>query len=243
MTDDSAHLDRLLGQLAREGSRQPDPAEHPPSEMLSAYAAKELPPEEELKVQEHLAVCRRCRDLIVDFASFMETPLDERPEGVADLTAVAEWRELRSKLKEDAKFERRRNQRPARRLSYAVAAALLVTVVGISLYSYSRPDKLLTLQYVNAVRGKKVATSSIQLPVTLLLESPARNPYPEYMVEILDHNHQLIKKIVHLHENAHFEIEIPLWRWSLDPGVYQIKLMAKGQSEPVGEYAFRIVDQ
>lgn len=245
MTDDPNDLDGLFEQRAGEDG-PPDPVDHPGSEVLSAYSAHALPPEEELRVQEHLAVCRRCRDLLLDFASFLETPLAERTEGVTDLAAAAEWRALRERMDEEGSREKKRTRRPARRLSYVMAvAAILMAVVGFYLYTLSKgPESLKTLEPLDSRRGLPAAVETVQLPVTLLLKSPAKSAYPEYRADLLDEAGHRVREFSHLRESRSFDLEIPLGHGELDPGEYRIELsgLKGGIPSAAGKYAFKVVE-
>lgn len=143
MTDDR-DLERLLGQLAEDGRGQPDPAEHPSDGTLSFYHARKLSPEEEDRVREHLVECKRCRDLLLEYAEFMADEEEEKREGVADLAAAADWQRLRARMGE----EERKSQvvvanepSPLRRFfgsaktAYSIAAMLAVALIGLASYT------------------------------------------------------------------------------------------------------------
>jgi hypothetical protein len=55
----------------------PDPKEHPDPDRLYAYQANELTPEEDLEIQEHLAVCGHCTELLLDIQCFTAPPAQE----------------------------------------------------------------------------------------------------------------------------------------------------------------------
>src|SRR5206468_10681426 len=107
---------------------------------------------------------------------------------VADFEAAADWRKLRSRLRGSK-----------RRLTYAMVAVLFLAVVGLSIYTLSRsPEKLHTLEPLNSYRGRPEPMEVVDLPVTLLLKSPAESPYLEYRADLLDGHGGLVRELPHL---------------------------------------------
>jgi hypothetical protein len=244
--DDDDALDGLLAPLAGAGPK-PDPAEHPSDGTLSSHAEGKLAEAQELEVQEHLAVCGRCRDLLLEFASFVEVPLAEQVDGVADLEAAKEWRALQARMDEDRSFDKREIRKPSNRRTYLFAAAsILVAILGISLYTLSRgPAKIHTLEPLDSHRGTTVKSDSVELPVTLLLKSPTQSPYPEYRADLKDKSGNLLRAFPHLHETRTFDLEIPLERGAVEPGEYGIELrvLRQGQASLIAKYAFKVVER
>jgi len=235
VTGDPNDLDGLLEQLAGEGGT-PDPADHPGSEVLSAYSARALPPEEELRVQEHLALCRRCRDLLLDFASFLETPLAERTEGVTDLAAAAEWRVLRERMRhESGEAAAVRTREPGKagkdyrlvrtlRVFQTLAAVLGTLVVGLSMYAvrpHGQPGILPPpqepLSFTTTRSAGQVETPlEIYLPFGLRFYTPSQ--YRKYRVQILDSDNRSRYSA----ETTLSEGIIPLEKGTLPPGTYDV---------------------
>lgn len=85
----SARLRAALDDLAAQGG------EHPSSERLAAYHHDRLEGPEAERVQEHVAGCRHCSDLLLELARFEPAPVSE------DAQEAAAWRELRERLRED----------------------------------------------------------------------------------------------------------------------------------------------
>lgn len=245
MIDDDA-LDGLLAPLAGAGPT-PDPTEHPGDGTLSAYAEGKLAGAEELAVQEHLAVCGRCRDLLLEYASFVAVPLGEETKGVADLEAAKEWRALQARMDKDRSLDKREIRRPSNRRTYLLAAAsILVAILGIYLYTLSQvPAKLHTLEPLDSHRGPNVKYDSVELPVILLLKSPTQSPYPEYRADLKDKGGRLLRAFSHLHETRSFDLEIPLERRAVEPGEYRIELrgLRRGGSSLIAKYAFNVVER
>jgi hypothetical protein len=123
-------IDEAVGAVGAElGS---DGTEHPSARELTAYHHGELPPEDTERIRDHLALCRHCADLVLDFASFGE-PEAEAVEGGEGLPAV--WESLRSRLGDEKPspatvipFPRRAPPRLPR--STLIAASLLAAVFG-----------------------------------------------------------------------------------------------------------------
>jgi hypothetical protein len=246
MIEDPNPLDRLLDELAEAGNRQPDPADHPSGERLSAYAARELSTGEELEVQEHLAVCRRCRDLLLDFASFVETPLDGPREGVADLTAAAEWRALRERMEPDALEPRgetkppERDYRPLRSLHLfqTLAAVLGALVIGLTVYAvraHRGPEILrasdpMSFEVTRSI-GEAEKPIEVHLPCGLRFFTLPR--YESYRLEIRDRDGGL----KYSPETNLSDGIFPLERHALAPGDYEVRLLGlkDHQAEPIGK--------
>lgn len=247
MINDEKDLEDLLGRLAREDDGLQAPDAHPPASKLAAYREDRLTPEEEQEIQEHLGACRECSDLLLGLEGLYERPAET---GVADFETASGWRKMRARLDADAWFEAgetpvaRRRSKAWRHPSITLFAAVLLAVIGFSLYTLFSPGATVqTLETVNSHRGGgEEAVEVVRLPITLLLKSPVREPLPEYRAEILDPSDRSVRKVSGLKENASFEIELPLRRWSLRPGKYHVELLGlrEGRFVPVGEYAFRI---
>jgi hypothetical protein len=245
VTDDPNHLDPLLEQLG--GEREPDPIVHLTSGTLSAYAAKKLPPEEELQVQEHLAVCQRCRDLILDFASFVETPLDKPQEGVADLMAEAEWRKVRERL-----GPRVQDERP-RHIPLRIAASLLLVVLAGSLIGVARSNGKLRAQ-IAELQAPRLDMSSVRLEGTrglavsisskkttdleLSTSSPAK--FSRYEIELAKEDGDLVwSRLVEKGEGGFHLLLLPGFP---EPGLYRVRLsgVQGRQKELLESYSVRI---
>lgn len=231
MSDETSDLDEMLGFLGEEERNPRDPEEHPSPETLTAYQANELSQEEDERIQSHLAQCRHCTEMLLELEEFLQ-PADREAAPAADFEMAADWRKLRSRM---------RGRK--RRLTYAMAAVLLLAVVGLSIYTLSRePERFATLEPLNSTRGPAEAIAVVELPVTLVLKSQAESSYPEYRADLLDDHGRLIRELSHLQGSQSFEVEIPLGRRALKRGKYRVKLLGvKGRgADPVGEYVFKV---
>jgi hypothetical protein len=232
LSDETSDLDEMLGFLGEEGRDLRDPEEHPSPEVLTAYQANELSQEEDERIQSHLAQCRHCTEMLLELEAFLQPADREAAAPAADFEMAADWRKLRSRM---------RGQK--RQLAYAMAAVLLLAVVGLSIYALSRePERFATLDPLNSTRGPAEAIEVVELPVTLVLRSPAESSYPEYRAELRDDHGGLIRQLSHLRESRPSEVEIPLGSRDLDPGEYRVKLLGVTDrgADPVGEYVFKV---
>jgi hypothetical protein len=251
VADETQDLDRLFERLAREEGTKGDPEEHPSVRTLTAYHASELSPEEDARIQEHLASCRRCAEIVLDFDSFVAEPAGE-PE-VASFEVAAEWRRLRERLREgdEIRKERPAPVLPSWKTAYAVAAVLFLGVVGLSIYSLSlrreleQPVAALELLLLNAsdLRGEQPETHEIRLPHLLELRvSPAGPDYPEYRVEVRDSAGRRWRE-VSVREEGDMGFTILLPKRFLPPGNYHFELFGvrEGQREPLGRHVVRVL--
>lgn len=130
--------------------------EHPTPETLVVYHAGEIPADEQEDLRNHLALCHDCADLLLDLVSFAEFTPPEQTPALADGEVESAWQKFQPRLvaREEALpavaqlAERRRDvdrsleyavvswQRKLRR-AQAIAATLLLGVVGLSLWAGS----------------------------------------------------------------------------------------------------------
>ncbi len=219
----------------------PDPEQHPDPDRLYAYQVGELTPEEDLEIQEHLALCGHCTELLLDDQSFMAPPTQEET-GFSEFERAAGWRQLRARLDQDGFFIRGRRHWRRSRIA-AVAAVFVLAVLGVSIYltHQAEPERFQTLNPLNSTRGESSEVEEVKPPVTLLLR-PAETPLAEYRAEIRDFQGRLVKRSSRLRQNSRFEVELPLDRGELPRGEYLLKLqgLRNGRLEKVGDYVFRV---
>ncbi|HEX4959633.1 MAG TPA: zf-HC2 domain-containing protein [Thermoanaerobaculia bacterium] len=241
MSDDAKNLRRFSSPAPL-----PDPEEHPHPDRLYAYHANELTPEEDLELQEHLALCGHCTELLLDIQGFSASPSEE-PAGLSEFEQAADWRKLRTRLDQDGFFTRGR--RPRQKI-VAVAAVFVLAVVGFSIYSLTRRVEAeiptVTLDPLNSTRGEAPAVVEVKPPVKLVLKSSAESPYPEYKAEIHElPGDRIVKSVSELHQNDSFEVEVRLGRGELKRGQYRLDLLGRsnGRLAEVASYAFRITKE
>jgi len=211
-----------------------NPDEHPAPEKLSAYQAKELPAAENDAIQEHLAHCEICAEVLLDLHHFLDfVPEEQSPKEVVDFEAVAEWRELRKKLRDDRLLK-------SLRAFQAVAAVLGILVFGLSIYAIRLHGRSPALQPLpektldfSEHRGVQTVKDEARLPVALKLFFD--NDYPRYQVEIRARGSQLL--YVNEYKKSDLDRSIlTLPAGSLPAGTYTIRLFGldDGEPEPVG---------
>jgi hypothetical protein len=222
----------------------PDPEQHPDPDRLYAYQADELTPEEDLEIQEHLALCGHCTELLLDVQHFTALPAQEET-GFSEFERAAGWRQLRARLDQDGFFTRGRRRWWRSRVA-TVAAVFVLAVLGLSIYSLTRPAAeawpFQTIDPLYSTRGEESKIDEVKLPVRLLLHSPAETRYSEYRAEIRDLKGTLIKDFSGLRQNDRYEVELPLDRDALRLGEYRLRLrgLQKGQLKKVADYGFRV---
>lgn len=249
MADETQDLDRLFERLAREERTKGDPEEHPSVSILTAYHANELSPEEDARIQEHLASCRRCAEIVQDFDSFLAEPAGE-PE-VASFEVAAEWRKLRNRIREGDQVRKERPSPflPSWKTAYALAAVLFLGVVGLSLHNLSLRRELeqpvaaleLLLLRVSDRRSGEPEVHEIRLPHLLELGVSGLT-YPEYRVEVTDSHGRRLRD-VSIREGRDMGFTILLPKRFLPPGNYRFELFGvrEGQREPLARHAVRVL--
>ncbi len=180
---------------------RPPSAAHPDPETWIAYAAGEATTGVE-DLQDHLAHCRRCLDLVLDLNAFAAPAGPDR--GVAELEKAAVWRTLRRSLQGE-----RRGRWPA----MAAIAASLVAALGLGSWTLqqrtigrledriadlSRPRADVVIRELNPGARQRGAGSAdagaanvadlglATAPITLVLHLTEPAEYPDYRLDVLD---------------------------------------------------------
>jgi hypothetical protein len=117
---------RLLRRLRRALRR----GGHPTAEMLAAYCADELTPEEDEKIREHFVDCRDCPELLLDLKDF-SAPDRAVTERLSDGWVAAAWQSLRARLAREPASHLHRWLRSLRG-AYSLAGVLLAAALGLS---------------------------------------------------------------------------------------------------------------
>ena len=255
MSDEIKDLDEMLGFLSEE--RQPDPEEHPSPETLTAYQANELSEEEDRRIQDHLAACGHCTELLLDLEEFLEPPAAVA-EPVADFEAAADWRRLRETLKRDV--GEKPSARPDRRRFLASvwggysAAALLVISVGLGIWNVEllreirKPQPIRTVQTLSAqgsTRGgsKPSEGEPVVLPADITLLLPTETPSSAYKVDFVHYETPRPEWSLDVAQ-AKGELNIHLPAEALPPGNYTVQVapLSSGRSGPESwSYPLRII--
>jgi len=263
----------VIDWVAAAGTAGENCGEHPDAETLAAYHARELPEEEERRVQDHLLVCRECAELLLDLEGLGDPDFGQDVEIPAG-TDEALWERLRQEIRDDPRptlraeaapatvvpFAPRRRNAPPPWMS-ALAAALLVAVIGLSVWvaSLRQTVRDLSLPEVNApvlepvlsgigqreggpAPAAEEVSSGVRL-FALILSPVRRGDFQDYDVEISRAGGGVVRRETGLRPNAYGSFSLIETRSSLGPGDYQIRLFgigSGGQRENLGEYALRV---
>ena len=255
---------------------------HLEPDEIAAYHAGELSPEDEKRVQGHLAACRECAELLLDLDGLGDPGFGAEE----DLPAGAEekvWEGLRTQVQTTAgtravvetprrgvstegaavrpfPVERRRLSTPPRWLQ-ALAASLLIAVVGLSLWvatlrrtvdELSQPqlDAPVLDLYSTRSRGEAGAPPVFTVPgnarwFTVILNPSIQRMDNEYRVEIVESGGETVWSGSGLHPNIHGSLSLTLSRRLLGAGDFRIRLIGRdpsggGQGEQIEEYVLRV---
>lgn len=89
-------LNAALRSLADE-SRQ-ELSEHPSPEVLTAYHEGRLPAGDAERLQDHLALCHDCAELLLDLVAFLDPEPATGPSNLSDEEVGEAWQSMRSRL-------------------------------------------------------------------------------------------------------------------------------------------------
>ena len=220
---------------------------HPSQEELIAYHQRNLAPEEDDRVRDHLVACSECRGALLCFDDLLRpSPAAEPPFSEIELAAA--WRRFRERLRPRVPWWLR-----------AAAAVLLVGAAALSYWSIglyhelaelSRPQlntPILDLLPQDTVYLGRSASAEIALPAnvrffTVVLNSSVRRSHGDYAVEISRADGRRIYAGQGLERNAFGSFTLTLARRTMKPGEYRIHLfgLTDGKREPIGQYVLRI---
>jgi Putative zinc-finger len=264
MSDEKTSLTAALRHLAEQERRTP--SEHATPGELTAYHEGTLPPAIEARVQEHLAHCKLCSDLLLDLAGFADLA---PPPGVPELTdaQVAEdWQALRARMGAEKKeaepatvvpFRAPATPVPVRptrkwrpwRYAAVTAAALVAAAVGLSLWM--GPSEQLPVKDFyegSASRGIDEAPLDSALPHQPLAFHFYPESYPRYEGRILRGRDVVWTttevKQISSPSSGDWEVLFEFPGDSLEPGRYQAVLygLSQGQSKSIGSMDFEVND-
>jgi hypothetical protein len=235
------------------GDRQAGP--HLEPDELAAYHAGELAANDAERALGHLVACPECTGLLLDLNALMEPKPDAAP-AVSDHGKAAVWRNLREEIGHP-EIGRRRSSPPF--WLSAIAAALLVSTVGLSVWvanlrrtvdELSRPQinaPVLDL-YEGTVRGGESIAPGLAVPpgarfFTLILNPAGRRRFERYRVEIVPaQGGAAAWSGQDLAPNAYGSFSLIVPRRALGAGDYRVRLLGLTGTgvEPIEEYALRV---
>ncbi len=228
---------------------------HPDLDELARYREGGLPGGEHERVLMHLAGCRQCAGTLLDMERFPDiAPADGAPPVSAERAAKG-WRELRGRLRAEARLEEgavrdgRRGWRPWRQLA---AAAVLAGVFGLgwqlsSLHRAERPSvnpMLLALMPVEV--GERASPleprpmPAAAQSVVLLLGGAGLPELPRYAAQIRRDGGEAVFRSDALVLDAEGFVKLTLPRGDLASGRYEVELFGIGGDEALASYRFHL---
>lgn len=244
-----------MSEELRDAMAESAPGPHPDPERLAACHAGELSPEEEGRVQDHLALCPECAALLLDLDGLADPGFGAG----ADLSGKeAVWQRLKEEMAPQAPVVPfRRPVRSSPRWLQALAASLLVASLGLSFWlalertvtepSGTPPPAVLYLDG-EATRGEGglplPTVSSDAGVITLILNGAGQRRYERYRFEIVRADGiRAGGGPIERNPDSYDDFKpIAVERREIGPGDYRVRLYGRrgGQEEPVQEYAFRV---
>jgi hypothetical protein len=231
---------------------------HLDAEDLVAYHERRLAGDAAERVRDHLVLCPECSDLLLDLD---ELAAPSQSAGAPDLTTAeieSSWRDLSSRLQaEEAPVVHfpRRTGSPV--LPWAVAAALLLAVVGLSIrdvtlshrvYELSQPEVGDIAEYSLKPAGDHVRSAEVPLSplpskhTSRLALAPPPEGWPAGAVELelrtAEAGGQPLWK-VWLRPDEKRDLRVTLKAGSISPGSYRLLAYRGPQLAPV-EYELPI---
>lgn len=220
------------------------PTEHPDFDRWVEYHAGNLAAADKDAMQEHLTVCARCTGLLVDMEDFLAPP--EGPEAeTLDFEREAVWRAIRP------------HRQPRWRVPLSIAAAFLVGVLGVGVWTSGERQELRQLEQVMAqltapqpnapiyhlVPTTRSSRSSQQgFPLaeemqtfTLVFNLVAEDPDATFRAELLDTQGQVALEVPDLELDELGTLTLGLSRRSLSPGDYVVHLYSMGREDEADE--------
>lgn len=232
---------------------------HPDPERLAAYHSGQaggLSPEEEARIQDHLALCRECAALLLDLDGLADPGFGAE----ADPTAKeAVWRSLREEIAPSAQVvPLRRPVRSSPRWLQALAASLLVATLGLSLWVASLRRTVAELSapqanapvldlYSGTARGEGSPAPVLTVPpdvrfFTVILNPAGQRRYERYRVEIVRAGGEEVWSSQRIEPSPFGSFSLTLPRRAVEPGDYRVRLFGRSGAteELIDDYAFRV---
>ncbi|HEX6201149.1 MAG TPA: zf-HC2 domain-containing protein [Thermoanaerobaculia bacterium] len=222
---------------------------HPALDELAAYHRGELPEAEAERVREHLALCRECADLLLDWRDFAR----DEPPGAASAAAAA-WERDREGVREGVR--RRVGAAPRRApivpwlvAAAAAAAALVLAVLWWQARSELGEPRQVQLASVMpegsaVLRGREDVPAVVVRPgarpvVALYLAEP--EAFPRYEARIVPPAGEEAAFVVELSPQPSEPFVVQLGK-DPEPGDYEVTLfgVADGERQEVATYSFRV---
>jgi anti-sigma factor RsiW len=224
-------------------------AGHPALEELAAYHRGELPEAEAERVREHLALCRDCADLLLDWRDFAR----DEPAGAASAAAAA-WERDRvgvrvGVLRRVGAAPRRAPLVPWLAAAAAAAVALVLAVLWWQARSELRQPRQVELAFVApdgsaVLRGMEEEPEVVAAPgarPVVALYVPEPEEYPRYEARIVPPAGEEAAFVIELSPRPSEPFVVQLGK-DPEPGPYEVTLfgVADGERQEVATYSFRV---
>jgi hypothetical protein len=245
LSDETSDRDEVFDFLAEERRNRRDPEEHPSPETLTAYQANELSPEEDERIQDHLARCRHCTEMLLELEEFLQPAPAEEADGVSVDSETEDPHPLRGPLPERAETA------PRRRFLLPLAAFLVgLFLLGyVTWWAFQLQRRVAQLQSqvaelqqpivspptfrLRSTRGEGALELPADRAVLLAFDAPVADEYSEYRARILDEEGKM------LWENR---LPVLLIHGYLKPGEYTVRVLGlrKGHLDLLQESRIRV---
>lgn len=244
MSDAKIVLAQAFRLLEREARLQSGASWHSSSRDLNAYRSGELSPEQERRLQWHLALCFQCADRLLDLERFLEPVVNGDP-----LDETASWWDLQDRLAKESRAYRRPPP-----LFMALAAAMAPVVVGLLVWNLSlqrelsAPQANIPIESVTMPGALRAApeTPRIRLPATgrFTLSLVSSEVHDGIRLEIFDSSGRRIVSVPGLKRSESDTFDVELSRRLLPNGEYRLLLIGTREdgTESREETALRVVD-
>lgn len=248
-----AHVDALVGAVTAAKSAKLE--RHPEPDELVDYYLDALPPAQMEPIQDHLALCQECAQLVLDLQAITAPP--QAGEGRPTPELNREWKRFTARLeRRDAALPRR--SRWTRTAPWALAASLLIgaglLVWGLDLRRGARqPHADLALVDLSpATRGvERSEERPVQLRVppgvtklVLLLNLGDLRSFPRYDMQLLAPGSRVVWRTAAARrgEDGTFLVEVPRDILAA-PGLYHVLLEGRRDREEVrlADYPFVVI--
>jgi hypothetical protein len=231
--------------------------EHPGLEELLDFVSDDLAEAERERMAEHLALCRACARTALELAGDPGLELAADGETLTGRELAAEWERFRALLAPASPARPVRRAAARSRIAWALAAGLLLAVVGLG-WQMSRLDR--EVRRLAAPRGDLVvadllpvaareraadgAGEEVLVPawaerVVLLLALADPGAAADYRAEITGAGAGG-RRVQGIRRDPDGTLALDLPARMLRPGAYRIRLFAAGGTQPIAEYALRV---
>ncbi len=213
-------------------------ADHPEVDLLLDYQSGKLSSEAAAGVLDHLVGCRHCTQILLDLEAFPDAVATvAEPSNVVNLAAVAGWRDFKSRIAEPPRAVEPARGTPARAL-YALAASLLVGVVGLSMWvadlrqtvaeAYQHRPNTPIFYLDAATRDSEPDAGLIEVPpgepFFVLVVLPDTAAFSRLEIELLDRQGREVWRGRGLELSESETVSVRFSRRLLGPGEYRLRL-------------------